>query len=568
MTNSIKNLSLINENRIPMNWNIYNSSITLLGGIMLFIAIYRLYRFKRNTTAVYFYWGIITSVLVILQLMLIDTGFSKKYPAILLFYLPYQFITPLCFTLFTYAYLKKSLPKKLFYALLLPFICFFILYILLKINVFVDHQIFSKTQVRFINNEIDENCAVIFALFLGVWNFSIIKLYEESLGSLSYTFVIRKTKWLKNIYAILVFLCLFWVCTIIYIDVNPNVGGNDTYYALWLAFLLFYYLFTFRGNQHLTKLQGQDTSVLENNLLQGLNQIYNPSELYAISQHKTTFILTYFATSLFDKNNVDDVLWDITENCIAQLDIEDCIIYVLDEEKNALFQKTAYGGKHKERRKILSPIEINIGEGIVGTVAEKGKWELIENTSLDSRYIVDDIQRFSELAVPIYLEEQLFGVLDSEHSQKSFFTSEHINMFQLIAKLTEKKLLQIKSKRTLTITNDNAYYKEVCSLMDVEKLYRNPNLKLTVIAKKINISSNYLSQLINTISDYNFSDFINNYRVKDAQQKLTNPAFKNYTILSIGLESGFNSKSAFYAAFRKKTGVSPSEYKEKHPFTS
>lgn len=551
-----------------MNWNIYNFGITILGCIILIIAIFRLYRFKKNTTAIYFYWGIITSILVILQLMIIDTGLSKKYPAILLFYLPYQFITPLCFTLFTHSYLKEPLSKKLRYLFLTPFIFFFVLYILLKINVFIDYQIFSKAQVRFISNEIDENCAIIFALILGIWNLTRIKLYEKSLGSLSYTFVIRKTKWLKNIYAILVFLCLFWVGTIVLIKVNPNIGGNDTYYTLWFAFLIFYLVFSFKGDQHLTKLRNEQTSILENNLLQGLNQIYNPSELYAISQHKTTFILTYFATSLFDKNTIDDVLWDITENCIAQLDLEDCIIYVLDEEKNVLFQKAAYGGKHKEGRKILSPIQVKVGEGIVGTVAKNGKWELIENTTTDSRYIVDDIQRYSELAVPIYLEEELFGVLDSEHSQKSFFTSEHVHMFQLIARLTEKKLLQIKNKRTLTITNDNAYYKEVCNLMEVEKLYRDPNLKLTVIAEKINISSNYLSQLINTISDYNFSDFINSYRVKDAQQKLTNPAFKKYTILSIGLESGFNSKSAFYAAFRKHTGISPTAYKEKHPFAS
>jgi AraC-like DNA-binding protein len=52
--------------------------------------------------------------------------------------------------------------------------------------------------------------------------------------------------------------------------------------------------------------------------------------------------------------------------------------------------------------------------------------------------------------------------------------------------------------------------------------------------------------------------------VEEVKKKLKNPEFDNYSIISIGLESGFNSKSVFYKAFKKHTGKSPSEYRGNH----
>lgn len=98
--------------------------------------------------------------------------------------------------------------------------------------------------------------------------------------------------------------------------------------------------------------------------------------------------------------------------------------------------------------------------------------------------------------------------------------------------------------------------------MKEAKIYRDPNLGLDSMAKKLNISGNYLSQLVNKLSGYNFTDYVNRYRIKDAKFKLRNPNFINYTIIAIALESGFNSKSTFYSAFKKLTGISPKEYRK------
>ncbi|MGB0949232.1 MAG: helix-turn-helix domain-containing protein, partial [Marinirhabdus sp.] len=300
--------------------------------------------------------------------------------------------------------------------------------------------------------------------------------------------------------------------------------------------------------------------------LSGLNQIFEARALTVLNknQRQVTTILSYFATSLFDKNKTKEVLWDIIENCISKLGLEDCVLYLLDEKQQLLHQVAAFGNKRKGKKEIRFPKKISVGKGIVGSVAQTGKYELIENTHKDERYIIDDLKRKSELAVPIYLDKKLIGVLDAEHSQQSFFTENHLYLFQLIAKLTEKKLVQLDKKKRLNITGDNLYYKEVCFLMNKEKLYRNPNTSLNTIAERVQISTNYLSQLINKLSGHNFSDFINTYRVEEVKLKLTDRAFSHYPILSIGLEAGFNSKSAFYNSFKKHTGISPTIFREKH----
>lgn len=95
-----------------------------------------------------------------------------------------------------------------------------------------------------------------------------------------------------------------------------------------------------------------------------------------------------------------------------------------------------------------------------------------------------------------------------------------------------------------------------------EQFYLDPNLGLDELAKELDLSSTYLSRLINTYSNYNFSDYINSLRIQQAKKLLNDDSFCRYTIVSIGLECGFNSKSTFYAAFKKFTSVTPTEFRD------
>lgn len=298
----------------------------------------------------------------------------------------------------------------------------------------------------------------------------------------------------------------------------------------------------------------------------GLNKVFSEKDLATIddSQAYVISILSYFATSLFDKTKKEDVLWDITENCISRLDLEDCVIYLLDRDKKLLIQKAAYGNKDKGERKILNPITIPLGKGIVGHVAASGDPEVIPDVTQDPRYILDDVQRGSEVTVPLLIDNKVIGVIDSEHSEKSFFTSNHLFLFELIAQLTVKKLAHIIQNEKGSFTNDNAYFKQFCLLIEEQKIYKDENLSLSSVADRLSISANYLSQLVNKLSDYTFPDFVNRYRVEEAKSCLVRRDFEHYTITAIGLESGFNSRSAFYSAFKKYTGTTPTEYRKKH----
>ncbi len=150
--------------------------------------------------------------------------------------------------------------------------------------------------------------------------------------------------------------------------------------------------------------------------------------------------IDYFSNSGHEHSSVDDILWDIARNCISRLGFEDCVIYLVDDEKKLLLQKAAYGPKNPRAFEIANPISIPFGKGIVGDVAQSGKPSVIGDTSKDSRYIVDDERRYSELTVPIIHEGKVIAVIDSENSRKNFFSRQHLKAIQTIASLCSAKI--------------------------------------------------------------------------------------------------------------------------------
>ena len=100
--------------------------------------------------------------------------------------------------------------------------------------------------------------------------------------------------------------------------------------------------------------------------------------------------------------------------------------------------------------------------------------------------------------------------------------------------------------------------------MEQDKPYLENNLTLHGLAKKIPTSANYLSQVINEQLQMNFFDYINSYRIEMAKELIINPLPHTHTILDIAMESAFNSKSAFYTAFKKQMGITPAQFKKSH----
>ncbi|MEL6591606.1 MAG: response regulator, partial [Bacteroidota bacterium] len=155
-------------------------------------------------------------------------------------------------------------------------------------------------------------------------------------------------------------------------------------------------------------------------------------------------------------NNEEDILWDIAKNCIRELGFVDAVIYTLDPVREVLIQRAAYGNKEDGEFAIYEPIEIPLGEGIVGSVALTGKAEIVANTSEDSRYILDDAMRLSELAVPIIGPRGILGVIDSEHPEPGFYTDEHLAILTTIASIAANKILRARTVEALEKAKEKA----------------------------------------------------------------------------------------------------------------
>lgn len=95
-----------------------------------------------------------------------------------------------------------------------------------------------------------------------------------------------------------------------------------------------------------------------------------------------------------------------------------------------------------------------------------------------------------------------------------------------------------------------------------QKKYLDPDLNLENLAQELNVSKSHLSRLFNQERQSSFPDYLNKLRVEAAKTFLADPSFDPYTISSIGLEAGFNSKTTFNTTFKKWTGMTPSAYKQ------
>ncbi len=96
------------------------------------------------------------------------------------------------------------------------------------------------------------------------------------------------------------------------------------------------------------------------------------------------------------------------------------------------------------------------------------------------------------------------------------------------------------------------------SLMETEKLYKNPDLNLDTLVERLGKGRHFLSQLLNDNLQKNFFQYVNEYRVQEACGMLSKK--QALSVEAIGYEVGFRSKSAFFAAFKKIKGTTPSKY--------
>lgn len=170
------------------------------------------------------------------------------------------------------------------------------------------------------------------------------------------------------------------------------------------------------------------------------NEALVASEKRLSNNEKYLKIINNFATSILKHNTINEIVWEVIHLVVRDLGFVDCIVYLFDDKREFLVQRAAYGAKQWKGDVVKDPIIIHSGKGIVGTVAKTGFPELIADTSKDSRYIVDDMFRYSELAVPIIADGEVIGVIDTEHPDKNYYTNRHLERLQTVSGLVSSRM--------------------------------------------------------------------------------------------------------------------------------
>jgi YesN/AraC family two-component response regulator len=136
--------------------------------------------------------------------------------------------------------------------------------------------------------------------------------------------------------------------------------------------------------------------------------------------------------------------------------------------------------------------------------------------------------------------------------------AEHMESQIVIVEKSRPAKTALQSNKIDDIVNN------IVNVIEQQKLYTETELTLKQLADKLQLPSYQVSQAINDGMKKNFYDLINGYRVENAKRLLLDPKNENYTILSVGFEAGFNSKTTFNTVFKKFTGVTPTEFRNKN----
>lgn len=124
---------------------------------------------------------------------------------------------------------------------------------------------------------------------------------------------------------------------------------------------------------------------------------------------------------------------------------------------------------------------------------------------------------------------------------------------------SEVKSEEIEQRKTLLPENELEKLKNKLSeLMTKDRIYLEPTLTLTDLSRKLGVNSTVLSYAINNGFGKNFNDFVNEFRISEVKEKLTNG--DDSSLLNVAFDCGFNSKATFNRAFKKFTGISPKEF--------
>ena len=175
------------------------------------------------------------------------------------------------------------------------------------------------------------------------------------------------------------------------------------------------------------------------------------AELYLVNQslaaansgkERYLGVLSDFAFMITKISSIDELCWYVAREVVGKLGFADCVVYLIDDADNCIFQQAAIAEKNPQGKDIINSLRIPLGKGITGAVAASGIAEIVNDVSQDKRYVPDVTPAGSEICVPMLHDGKLIGVIDCEDKRKDCFTAEDLSTLKTIASYTSAKVAE------------------------------------------------------------------------------------------------------------------------------
>lgn len=189
--------------------------------------------------------------------------------------------------------------------------------------------------------------------------------------------------------------------------------------------------------------------------------------------------------------------------------------------------------------------------------------------SLGTTFIYSLVWTFSSSMQINILAQQCIFILLIVYLFIQSLSSTGLSMQEIVAIPTEKESeliaivavpLPVEYKLNISEQQAQIILLKLNDILERDQLYLSKKCSLSQLAQCSDIAAHHISTAINSYTAYNFSDFINKYRVDHVCRLLQTEQLQRLTLVAIGLECGFGSRANFFKTFKRFTGKTPTEY--------
>jgi len=279
--------------------------------------------------------------------------------------------------------------------------------------------------------------------------------------------------------------------------------------------------------------------------------------------------VTYFVVTYYEQNQVRELVFYSNAEAYPFVFIVFnwlLIVHALTYIILSLFIIKRYSLYFKDAFSSMEQIRLDWFKNITYLVALGLIIFAFENLFLQMGISLSNYFTISSIVVAIYVYTLGYsGFLKSEifEKEETALSIEQIPTMSYHYGLEDVPIGGKYEKSGLSKEKSEEYLNRLKIFMEESKPYTESTLSLHQLAEKLEMSPHNLSEVINTGLNQNFFDFVNHYRVENVKQSLSDKQKGHLKLLSIAYDAGFNSKSSFNAIFKKQTGMTPSEYREK-----